>query len=143
RHLANLKRLNFPEKSKYIFEKLNYKSRKYKNLLHRTVRKFGIGQTDSLGAAIREIEEINYLAVKKYLPKTFAGTITFFSAREEICPEENLLGWQRLAAAGGTVETIEVPGDHQTMIKMPQVEKLAEALEKSISRATQIKAEKV
>jgi thioesterase domain-containing protein len=56
--------------------------------------------------------------------------VTFFSAREEICPEENLTGWQLLAQGG--VKVVEVPGDHQTMIKEPFVPELAKALEQSI-----------
>lgn len=136
RHLANLKQLSLFEKTKYVVEKLNYKSRKYKNMLWLAAQKFGLKKEDSLGAAIRRVEEINYSAVRNYAPQTYAGTITFFSAAEEVCPEENLTGWQKLAQ-GGTVEVVEVPGDHQTMIKMPCVGKLAQALEESIKTATE------
>lgn len=129
-HLENWKRLGVVGKARYFLEKANYKKRKFKNLLWRTTQKFGVEAEQSVGATIRDIEEINYLAIKKYVPQVYPGIVTFFGAREEVCPEENLTGWRRLAQGG--VEVVEVPGDHQTMIKEPHVRKLAEALEKSI-----------
>nr|MBA3786819.1 AMP-binding protein [Acidobacteriota bacterium] len=132
RHLENWKQLGLIGKAKYFLEKANYKKRKYKNLLWQSREKLGVGAKQSVNTTIRGIEETNYLAIKKYIPKVYPGIVTFFCAVEEICPEENLTGWQRLAQGG--VEVVEVPGDHQTMIKEPCVQELAKALEKSISR---------
>lgn len=133
RHLENWSKLNAIEKAKYFLEKANYKKRKYKSLLWQMTQKLGIGTRPSVDTTIRDIEEINYLAIRNYVPKLYQGTVTFFSAMEEICPEENLTGWRRLAQGG--VNVVEVPGDHQTMIKEPFVSELAKALEKSISQS--------
>jgi amino acid adenylation domain-containing protein len=129
RHLENWKKLGLIEKAKYFLVKANYKKRKYQNLLWQWTQKIGIGKGKSVNNTIRDIEEINYLAIKHYTPKLYDGKLTFFCAKEEVCPEENLTGWQRLAKS---VEVIEVPGDHQTMIKEPFVKDLAEALEESL-----------
>ncbi len=130
-HLENWKQLDITGKAEYFLEKANFKKRKYKNLLWQYTRKSSDKTKQSVGATIRNIEEINYLAIRKFVPKFYPGIVTFFGASEEICPEENLTGWRRLAQGG--VEVVEVPGDHQTMIKEPYVGELAEALEKSIS----------
>jgi amino acid adenylation domain-containing protein len=134
RHLENWKRLGITEKAAYFLEKASFKRRKYKNLLWQTMRRIGFGNEKSVSGTIRDIEEINYMTIKKYVPKIYPGKLTFFCAVEEVCPEENITGWQRLAQGG--VETIEVPGDHQTMIKEPNVRGLAEALEKSIAQSS-------
>ncbi len=130
RHLENWSHLGLIGKAKYFLDKAKYKKRKYKNLLWQMKQKpDDTAANKSVGATIQNIEEINYLAIKKYVPKHYPGIVTFFSAREEVCPEENLTGWRRLAQS---VEVVEVPGDHQTMIKEPHVRELATALEKSI-----------
>ncbi len=134
RHLENLKKLGPLEKANYLLTKANYKKRKYQNLLWQFTQKLGFGKAKSVNNTIREIEEINYLAIKNYIPKLYAGKITFFCATEEVCPEENLTGWQRLALGG--VEVVEVPGDHQTMIKEPFVQELARALGENIGHST-------
>jgi thioesterase domain-containing protein len=96
-------------------------------------RKVGFGGEQSVNSTVRNVEEINYLAIKKYVPKFYPGKVTFFSAAEEVCPEESLTGWKRLAQGG--VEVVEVPGDHQTMIKEPFVRELARALAESINQS--------
>ncbi|HEX8288567.1 MAG TPA: thioesterase domain-containing protein, partial [Pyrinomonadaceae bacterium] len=130
-HLENWKQLGMIGKVKYFLEKAGYKTRKYKNLLWRIMQKLGFGKEQTVSTTIRDIEEINYMAIKKYVPKLYSGTVTFFCAVEEVCPEENLTGWRFLAQGG--VDVVEVPGDHQTLIKEPNVQHLAVALEKTIS----------
>ena len=132
RHLENWKKLDLVGKAHYFLDKAQYKKRKYKNFLWQCASKIGAGKDKSVSSTIRDIEETNYLAIRNYTPQTYSGRMTFFCAVEEVCPEENLTGWQRLAQGG--VEVVEVSGDHQTMIKEPCVQELAGALEKSISQ---------
>jgi thioesterase domain-containing protein len=119
------------DKISYASTKIGYKSRKLKNLAWRAMQKVR-PPVDSVGAAIRNIEEINYSALRSYIPGEYDGKVTFFCAQEEVCPEENLTGWRRLALGG--VDVVEVPGDHQTMIKEPNVAVLAERLEEAIAQ---------
>jgi thioesterase domain-containing protein/acyl carrier protein len=131
-HLENWKHLGVTGKAKYFIEKAQYKKRKYKSLLWQLMQKAGYGTEQSVNSTVRNIEEINYLAIKKYVPQLYSGKVTFFSAIEEVCPEENLTGWRRLAQGG--VEVVKVPGDHLTITKEPFVQELAQALEKSIDQ---------
>jgi amino acid adenylation domain-containing protein len=126
RHLRVWMRLGTIEKIRYASSKIGYKSKKFKNVLWRIVQKVR-PPADTIGSMIRNIEEVNYTALRSYVPDVYEGKVTFFCADEEVCPEENLTGWQRLARGG--VDVVNVPGDHQTMIKEPHVGVLAEKLE--------------
>ncbi len=86
----------------------------------------------TLSSALRNIEELNYLAAKQYVPQTYPGCVTFICASEEVRAEENIAGWQTLAA---TLEVVRVPGDHQTMIEPPHVQQLAAQLTDCLARA--------
>lgn len=76
----------------------------------------------------------NVMAVGRYVPDVYPGAITLFRAKGS--PGETSLvedlGWQGLAAEGLTVHA--VPGDHFTVIRMPQVEVVAETLNALIRR---------
>ena len=133
RHFRNLHSLNLADKLTYIFGKAEYKKRKYKNVWWRLRNQFGVGKVNSLHRTLRDIEELNYVAAKKYLPHVYPGNITFFCATEEVSLDENVFGWQRLAAGG--VEIVRVPGDHQTMIKEPHVQDLAKCLMERLHHA--------
>jgi amino acid adenylation domain-containing protein len=133
KHLENFRRLGLTGKVRYFLHKAKYKTRKYKNRLWRLTQSLGLVGKQSVTTTIRNIEELNYMAVKAYVPKIYPGRLTFYCAAEEVCPEENLIGWRRLAEGG--VDVVEVPGDHQTMIKQPHVGQLAKALEDSIAEA--------
>ncbi len=133
RHLSNLRQLSLSGKIDYVLTKADYKKRKYKNWLWRAQQKFGGAEATSLQHALRNIEELNYLAAKKYTPQRYPGQVTFFCANEEISLDENLTGWQILAAGG--LEVVTVPGDHQTMIKEPHVQQLAAQLDECLQRA--------
>ena len=131
RHLQIWLRLGMLDKLRYAAIKIGYKSRKITNWTSQTFRKVEPASA-SVQSVLRNIEEINYSAFIGYVPKVYEGKVTFFCADEEVCPEENLTGWRRLAAGG--VDVIHVPGDHQTMIKEPHVAKLALSLEEAIQK---------
>ena len=134
RHLQLWAGLSLADKFCYGWTKLAYKSRKLRNLIWQiseTIRP----ATESVSNTIRNIEEINYLAIKSYVPEIYKGKVTFFSAEEEVCPEENLTGWRVLATGG--VDVVDVPGDHQTMIRDPHVAALAQRLEEVIDRSSE------
>jgi thioesterase domain-containing protein len=130
--LANLTQLNFAGKVNYVLSKVQYKKRKYKNWLWQLRQKSGLRPPASLPNRLRDIEELNYLAAKKYVPHKYDGQMIFFCAQEEVSVAETLTGWQHVVAGG--VEVIYVPGDHQTMIKEPHVQHLAEQLMKVLQR---------
>ena len=70
----------------------------------------------------------NYQALRDYVPKVYPGRVTLLRARTR--PLFRLhgcdLGWGVLA--GGGLEIVEVPGNHETILKEPNVRFLADAL---------------
>ena len=76
-------------------------------------------------------------AHRLYAPAPYGGGVTLFRARDEVAKGtaagEPGLAWARWAAGG--VETIEVAGDHNTLVRPPQVEDLARRLRESLDRA--------
>jgi thioesterase domain-containing protein/acyl carrier protein len=70
----------------------------------------------------------HYQAMRDYVPRPYPGRVTLFRARAR--PLFRLhgrdLGWTKLA--GGGLEILAVPGNHETMLKPPHVTALAEAL---------------
>ena len=132
RHLANIHSLNWCGKVSYFLEKANYKKRKVETWQWQVSRKFNQSEELPLSDTLRDIEEFNYLAAKKYTPRAYPDRITFFSASEEVSSVENQFGWQSLATGG--VEVVEVPGNHQSMIENPNVKLLAEQLNNRLNK---------
>jgi amino acid adenylation domain-containing protein len=132
RHLANLHSLSLRGKCAYMQDKVSYKKRKLATWHWQLKRAFNASNTTHLADALREVEEVNYQAQRQYIPRPYPGRVTFFSAREEVSSLENQCGWQSLAQGG--VKIIEVPGNHQTMIKPPNVQGLAQQLTACLTR---------
>ncbi|HVE70084.1 MAG TPA: amino acid adenylation domain-containing protein [Thermoanaerobaculia bacterium] len=83
--------------------------------------------------ALYDVQQAGYLALRDYRPRTYPGPVTFFYAENE--PEgftrEKQLGWAMLAEGG--LESVPVPGEHNTSLSEPHVgvvaARLAERLE--------------
>ena len=70
----------------------------------------------------------NFQALKKYVPKPYAGNVTLFRAlnRPLLRTDDPEAGWQKLAL--GRVKTFDIPSSHEGMFKKPYVEEVAEKL---------------
>ena len=126
RHLSNLQGLKLFGKLNYIREKVVYKKRKVETWRWQIEQKLKSERDPDLVDTLRDVEEFNYLAATNYKPCIYPDRVTFFYATEEVGSLENQFGWQTLATGG--VEVVEIPGNHQSMIKSPNVELLAEQL---------------
>jgi thioesterase domain-containing protein/acyl carrier protein len=77
----------------------------------------------------------HYQALREYTPQAYDGPVTLFRAR--IQPLFRLhgreLGWGRLAGAG--LKVITVPGNHESFLKQPQAQVLADALQAQLREA--------
>jgi thioesterase domain-containing protein/acyl carrier protein len=85
--------------------------------------------------SFRRLLEAQYQALRDYVPRVYPGRVTVFRARTR--PLFRLhapdLGWKQLA--GGGLDIVGVPGNHETMLKPPHVYRLADALLLRLQRA--------
>jgi thioesterase domain-containing protein/acyl carrier protein len=97
------------------------------------VEEIFVGQP--LPDCFRRLLEAHYQALRAYVPRAYGGRVTLFRARTR--PLFRLhgrdLGWGRLA--GGGLEVITVPGNHETFLKQPHVQTLAKALLAHLDKA--------
>jgi thioesterase domain-containing protein/acyl carrier protein len=70
----------------------------------------------------------NIQALGRYVPRMYSGPLTLFKASERFAGQvfTEDLGWGALAA--GEITVHEIPGDHYTMIRKPNVETLTRLL---------------
>jgi thioesterase domain-containing protein/acyl carrier protein len=82
----------------------------------------------SIPDEFRQLVETHYRALRAYKPEVYPGVVTLLKAR--VRPLFRLhgkdLGWSGLA--GGGLDVVEIPGNHETMLTEPKVRTLAEAL---------------
>nr|WP_223759268.1 non-ribosomal peptide synthase/polyketide synthase [Myxococcus sp. RHSTA-1-4] len=83
--------------------------------------------------ALWEMFSRNRRASRRYVPQSFDGSLVVLRAAEGPADVEEDLGWRGLARGG--VEVREVPGDHYSLVAVPQVERLAEVLRTLLARA--------
>jgi amino acid adenylation domain-containing protein len=76
-----------------------------------------------------DVYRAHWNASQKYVPRVYPGKLTLFRASdrpEEFIRRSPARGWDKLTLAG--VDVIPVPGSHQTLIRNPNAEVLAERL---------------
>jgi thioesterase domain-containing protein len=95
----------------------------------------GVFDLQRLPRDFREVLEAHWRAMRAYEPKVYPGRITLLRARAQplfrLQPYD--LGWGALA--GGGLEVIVVPGNHESILKWPLVQALAERLQVHLRRA--------
>jgi thioesterase domain-containing protein len=83
---------------------------------------------------LRNIEEINFAAVKDYVPQVYSGGATLFLASDDLTAAHDVeAGWEGLAAGG--LEKVSISGNHLDIVKEPHVRVLAEKLRIALDRA--------
>jgi thioesterase domain-containing protein len=77
----------------------------------------------------------HFQALRDYAPRVYPGRVTLF--RAQTTPLFRLhgrdLGWRKLA--GGGLDIIDVPANHETIMKEPRVRALAKALGAALRKA--------
>jgi thioesterase domain-containing protein/acyl carrier protein len=111
------------------------------NLAMRSAPTSGAGDVKEIFAghelpeSFQQLLETHYQALRDYVPKVYPGRVTLFRAR--VRPLLRLsgrdLGWGK--QAGGGLEVITIPGNHETVLKPPNVQLLAEALLAQLDKA--------
>ncbi|HEX2081070.1 MAG TPA: amino acid adenylation domain-containing protein [Longimicrobium sp.] len=85
-------------------------------------------------AALTRVRMANHNALVDYVPRPYAGRITYFNSRASsrlASAQEAMRFWGRLAEGGFCVH--EVSGNHGTMLQHPHVESVAEALRRVLA----------
>ncbi|HEY0606419.1 MAG TPA: amino acid adenylation domain-containing protein [Herpetosiphonaceae bacterium] len=78
------------------------------------------------------IFKTNLLALQRYTPQPYAGSITLFVAAEEPAgPTDPRLAWAELVDG---LSVHEIPADHYTILKSPAVQLLAAELRRELER---------
>ena len=133
-HLSSLWDLSMHGKWEYVKKKARTFHRRLKSRVWRALRGAYAARGGELPDALHNVKEANFLAARDYVTKPYSGRITLFVASQQ--PLDGFfdleMTWKRLA---GSVETIQVPGDHSTVIEEPNVRVLAVKLKDCIVRA--------
>ena len=133
-HLANLNSLSLPDKLMYLVAKSKFAPRKMKSQMWRRVYSSYENFGRPLPRALQDIEELNSLAVREYVPQVYDGHVTLFWASNDLRATVNFVeGWRALA--GGGIDVHEIPGNHLDIVKEPHVAELASKLQSCLDRA--------
>ena len=124
-HSANLRHLSTSEKIAYTLNKLQYAPAKIRHKLYRRLYKIYQRIGRPLPTALKNIEELNFAAVKDYVPQVYPGNAALFSASDLTNSYDIEDGWRKLV---GHLEVDQVPGNHLDIIKEPHVRVLADKL---------------
>ncbi|MEX2212842.1 MAG: amino acid adenylation domain-containing protein [Phycisphaeraceae bacterium] len=97
-------------------------------------RAFGIA-ADKMEPARLRLINTHFRALLAYAPRTYSGSIVLFRAkvRPLFGRRDAKLGWDRVAAGGVKVKVI--PGNHDTLLRNPNVLDLADAMRQSLDDA--------
>jgi amino acid adenylation domain-containing protein len=133
-HLANLKGLSLTDKVFYLGAKSKFAPRKMKSQLWRRVYSSFENLGRPLPRALQDIQELNSMAVREYVPQVYNSRITLFWASSDLRAAVDFVGGWR-ALAGGGIDVHEIPGTHLDIIKEPHVTELARKLSDCLERA--------
>ncbi len=133
-HAANLRQLGLADKFKYVFSKSRYAPQRMKGKLWRAFyRAFG---KSGLGTPrwLRHVEQFNWLAAHRYVPRLYEGPVTLFWASSDLRAKFDMIeGWRKLAPGG--LDVHEIPGTHLDIIKEPHVAAVAKKLSACLEQA--------
>ena len=114
---------------------IGYAPDKIKHSLYRRAYKIYKRVGRPLPPVLQNIEEINFTAVKDYVPQTYSRNVMLFLASDLTADYDLHDGWRELIA--GEIEAHEIPGNHINIIKEPHVGALAEKLRSCLDQAQQ------
>jgi thioesterase domain-containing protein len=85
-------------------------------------------------ARLLDVLRASVVAGLNYEPGPYSGPLTLFVARDRpgVSRDDPTMGWGR--SAQGEVQSFEVPGDHATILRAPNVARVAKLLRGAIER---------
>ena len=124
----------------YLQERRTYLNAWLHKTLYRTLYKNSSRLGWKMPAFLKDVMEANWIASDYFSPQPYDGTVVLFRClnRIDTDPPDSTRLWQRLAKK---VVILEVPGDHNTMLKEPGVKILAEQIHTFVTPAHAAAAE--
>ena len=112
----------------YLQERKTYVQAWTIKTLYRSVYKLSSRFGWAMPPFLHDVKEANWIAADYFTPGTYEGTVVLFRCQNRIDtdPPDSSRVWQRLVKGG--VVILEVPGDHNSMLKEPGVRVLAEQI---------------
>lgn len=82
----------------------------------------------TMPAFLGDVKEANWIAADYYTPGAYEGTVVLFRCQHRLNtdPPDSSRIWQRLVR--GEVVILDVPGDHNSMLREPNAQVLAEQI---------------
>jgi len=137
-HLKNLRQLSIAAKIAYVGDKLRYVPEKIRHRLYRRAYKLYCRVGRPLPPVLKNIEELNFIATREFVPQTYSGMATLFSASDLTGSYDVEEGWRQLVAG---LEVHTIPGNHLDIIREPHVRVLAEKLNACLLKAQNEKSD--
>jgi non-ribosomal peptide synthetase component F/thioesterase domain-containing protein/acyl carrier protein len=132
-HLSNIHSLSLREKISYITNKSSYGAVRIKSRAWRAVYRAFKRIGRNLPAHLRDVEQFNWLAASRFIPRSYDGRATLFWASQDLRAKFDMIeGWKNLASV---LDVVEIPGTHLDIIKEPYVAELAAKLQRSLASA--------
>ncbi len=137
-HLSNLRGLPRRKQWEYLGETWNMQRRILGNKLWRTRYKVLLRVKGKVPSGPRDFNKIEFVAVRGYEPKPFAGNVVLFwsGTEDQEGNQASALGWHDLVPTG--LEIHRVPGSHRGMFAEPNVEALAKVLRTRLWKAAAV-----
>ena len=130
-HLSNINSLCLREKISYISNKSRYGAVRIKSRAWRAVYRAFKRIGRDLPAHLRDVEQFNWLAASRFIPRSYDGRATLFWASQDLRAKFDMIeGWKNLASV---LDVVEIPGTHLDIIKEPYVAELAAKLQRSLA----------
>ncbi len=97
--------------------------------VYRTAYKFSSLSGCRMPAFLTDVKEANWIAADYFIPKSYDGHVVLFRCQSRLTtdPPDSSRIWKRLVT--GTVKIIDLPGDHNSMLREPNVGVLADLIQ--------------
>ena len=132
-HLARLFRMDSKAVHVYLRERFEEMRVQFRRRRHLLAYRATLSAGEPVAGALRDIDQVIYLAAQRYTPKPYSGRVAFFRCAERPLVEEwdAAAGWRELFT--GEVHLGDIPGGHVTMFHSPGVSLLAERLRRLLT----------
>ena len=127
----------------YLQERKTYMQAWAIKTLYRSAHKLTCRYGWRMPGFLNDVKEANWIAADYYTPGTYEGTVVLFRCQNRLDtdPPDSSRLWQRLVK--GKVVILDIPGDHNSILKEPGVRILAEQILTYLKPGNAVPAETV